>query len=55
MDDRSGGWTERWIGSLKSECFDRFWVFGLDHLDHITSEFASYYNYSSHCLIRRIA
>lgn len=37
-------YIERWIGSLKSECLDRFWVFGLEHLDYVTSEFVEYYN-----------
>ena len=35
---------ERWIGSLKRECLDRFICFGREHLDHIVSEYVDYYN-----------
>ena len=37
---------ERWIGSLKRECLDRFICFGREHLDHIVSEYVDYYNYN---------
>jgi len=36
--------VERWIGSLKHECLNRFIAFGLKHLDYIVSEYASFYN-----------
>lgn len=39
-------YVERWIGSLRYECLNRFIVFGLGHLDHIVSEFAEFYNES---------
>ncbi len=35
---------ERWIGSLKYECLNRFIAFGLEHLNYIVSEYASFYN-----------
>ncbi|WP_231956614.1 integrase core domain-containing protein [Posidoniimonas polymericola] len=35
---------ERWIGSIKGECLDRFIAFGLDHLDYLVREYARYYN-----------
>ena len=35
---------ERWIGSLKYECLNRFIVFGLGHFDYIVSEYVSFYN-----------
>ncbi len=36
--------VERWIGSLRYECLNRFITFGLSHLDHIVSEFVEFYN-----------
>lgn len=35
---------ERWIGSLKYECLNRFIVFGLQHLDYIVGEYVDFYN-----------
>lgn len=35
---------ERWIGSLKHECLNRFICFGQEHLNYIVSEYASFYN-----------
>lgn len=35
---------ERFIQTLGKECLDRFIVLGLRHLDHLVSEFTSYYN-----------
>jgi len=35
---------ERWVGSLKYECLNRFVCFGMQHLDHIVSEYLDYYN-----------
>ncbi|QDS99208.1 integrase core domain-containing protein [Adhaeretor mobilis] len=37
-------YIERWIGSLKYECLNRFITFGLRHLDYIVGEYASFYN-----------
>ena len=37
-------YAERWIGSLRYECLNRFICFGLNHLDHIVSEYTSFYN-----------
>jgi putative transposase len=34
---------ERWIQSLKHEALNHFIVFGLQHLDHIVSEYVTYY------------
>ena len=36
--------VERWIGSLKHECLNRFICFGQDHLNHIVSEYVNFYN-----------
>lgn len=39
--------VERWVGSIKSECLDRFIAFGLghlDHLDHLVSSYCDYYH-----------
>ncbi len=35
---------ERWIGSLKHECLNRFIMFGLEHFDYIVGEYVSFYN-----------
>lgn len=36
--------VERWIGSIRGECLNRFIVFGLRHLNHITSCYLDYYH-----------
>jgi len=36
--------AERWVKSLKEECLDHFIVFGVGHLDHLTTEYAKFYN-----------
>jgi putative transposase len=38
------GRCERFIGTTRWECLDKFIVFGKQHLDYLVSEFASYYN-----------
>ncbi len=35
---------ERWIGSIKGECLNRFFAIGLNHLDYLVSEYTRYYN-----------
>lgn len=35
---------ERWIGSIKGECLNRFIAFGLGHLDYLVSEYLAYYH-----------
>jgi putative transposase len=35
---------ERWIGSIRGECLNRFIVFGLGHLDHIVACYLDYYH-----------
>lgn len=37
-------YIERWIGSLRYECLNRFITFGLAHLDYIVSEYVRFYN-----------
>jgi transposase InsO family protein len=37
-------YAERFIGTLKRECLERFVVLGTGHLDHIVAEFTRYYN-----------
>lgn len=34
------------IGTIRWECLDKFIIFGKRRLDHLLSEFASYYNAS---------
>ncbi|QDS99305.1 integrase core domain-containing protein [Adhaeretor mobilis] len=36
--------VERWIGSIKGECLNRFFAFGLKHLDYLVEEYVRYYN-----------
>ncbi len=36
---------ERFIGSIKRECLDRFLVFGENHLRHILTEYLDYYHH----------
>jgi putative transposase len=36
--------VERWVGSIKSECLNRFIAFGLGHLDHLVSSYRDYYH-----------
>lgn len=36
--------VERWIGSIRGECLNRFIVFGLGHLDHLVSSYLEYYH-----------
>lgn len=36
--------VERWIGSIKGECLNRFICFGLRHLDYLVEEYVRYYN-----------
>ena len=38
------GRCERFIGTIRWECLDKFIIFGKRHLDYLVSEFVSYYN-----------
>ena len=38
------GRCERFIGTLRWECLDKFIIFGKKHLDYLITEFVSYYN-----------
>ncbi len=38
--------VEKWIGSLKYECLNRFICFGLGHFDHIVSSYCDYYHHA---------
>jgi len=38
------GRCERFIGTIRWECLDKFLVFGKRHLDYIVSSFVTYYN-----------
>jgi putative transposase len=38
------GRCERFIGTIRWECLDKFIIFGKRHLDHLLAEFSSYYN-----------
>lgn len=35
--------VERWIGSIKAECLNRFIAFGLGHLDHLVGSYVRHY------------
>jgi len=37
-------YAESWIGTLKRECLNHFFCFGLRHLDHIVQTYVRYYN-----------
>ena len=37
--------VERWIGSIRYECLNRFICFGLVHVDHIVSSYCDYYHH----------
>lgn len=36
--------VERWIGSIRNECLNRFIAFGLGHLDHLVAWYLEYYH-----------
>ena len=38
------GRVERYVGTLRWECLDKFIIFGKRHLDYLVSEFTNYYN-----------
>jgi putative transposase len=38
------GRCERFVGTIRWECLDKFIIFGKRHLDHLISEFVAYYN-----------
>ena len=38
-------YVERFVQSIKQECLDRFIVFGLEHMDHLNSEYLDYYHH----------
>ena len=38
------GRCERFVGTIRWECLDKFIVFGKRHLDYLISEFVTYYN-----------
>ena len=40
----ANAFAESWIGTLKRECLNQFYCFGLRHLDHIVQTYTSYYN-----------
>jgi putative transposase len=37
-------YAERWVQTVRRECLDHFVVFGEDHLRHLVTTFADYYN-----------
>ena len=39
------GRCERFIGTIRWECLDKFIVFGKQYLDYLISEFVSFYNH----------
>ena len=41
---KTNAFVESWIGSFKRECLNHFLCFSLGHLEHITSQYARFYN-----------
>ena len=39
------GRCERFIGTIRWECLDKFIIFGKRHLDYVVGEFVDYYNH----------
>ncbi len=37
-------YAESWIGSLKRECLNHLWCWGIGHLDYIVAEYVRYHN-----------
>ena len=37
-------YAESWVGTIKRECLNKFFVFGEHHLEHLVQEFVRYYN-----------
>ena len=37
-------YAEGWVGTIKRECLDYFYVFGEEHLSHLINEYVDYYN-----------
>ncbi len=46
------GRCERFVGTLRWGCLDKFIIFGRKHLDHLLSEFTSYYNSTRSSMVR---
>ncbi len=40
----ANAYAESWIASIRRECLDHFWCFGLRHLDHLVQTYVEYYN-----------
>jgi putative transposase len=38
-------YVERFVQSIQQECLDKFIAFGREHLDHLISEYTTYYHY----------
>jgi putative transposase len=37
-------YAEGWVGTIKRECLDHFFIFGEKHLRHLVTEYVKYYN-----------
>jgi transposase InsO family protein len=35
--------AERWVGTVRRECLDRFLILGRRHLEHVVREYAQHY------------
>ena len=46
------GWCERFVGTLRWECLDKFIIFGKRHLDYLLAEFTDYYNRTRSSMVR---
>jgi transposase InsO family protein len=46
------GRCERFVGTIRWECLDKFIIFGKRHLDYLVSEFVEYYNTTRSSMVR---
>ena len=37
-------YAEGWVGTIKRDCLDKFYVFGKDHFKYLINEYVDYYN-----------
>ncbi len=44
MAPNANAYAESWIASIRRECLDHFWCFGLGHLDQLVQTYMDYYN-----------
>ena len=45
LTTNANGRCERFVGTIKWECLDKFIIFGKRHLGYLISDFVTYYNH----------